>query len=84
MHCIPGGRNTITSRSTGLKLPSIAGLWTRSDQIDVVPKKFNGYAEVKSPWIQAAGAIIVTGTSRFDGKRYVRRKRQAQRKWLPF
>jgi len=41
-------------------------LKTRSDQIEIMPKRFNGYPEVRSIWIQGAGALIVTGTFRFN------------------
>lgn len=53
-------------------------LKTRSDQIDILPNRFNRYAEVRSTWIQGAGATIVTDRFRFDGKRYVRYNRQTQ------
>jgi hypothetical protein len=53
-------------------------LKTRSDQIDLTPKQFNGFAEVRSTWIQGAGATIVTDSFRFDGRKYVRYHRQTQ------
>jgi hypothetical protein len=53
-------------------------LKTRSDQIEITPKRFNGYAEVRSTWIQGAGATIVTDTFRFNGKTYVRFRRETQ------
>jgi hypothetical protein len=51
---------------------------TRSDQFEITPKWFNGYAELRSTWIQGAGATIVTDSFRFDGKKYVRYHRQIQ------
>jgi hypothetical protein len=53
-------------------------LKTRSDQIEITPKRFNGHAEVRSTWIQGAGATIVTDTFRFNGKIYVRTRRETQ------
>jgi len=53
-------------------------LKTRSDQIEILPKRFNGYAEGRSTWIEGAGSTIVTDSFRFDGKRYVRQTRQTQ------
>jgi len=51
---------------------------TRSDQLAITPKMFNGYAEIRSTWIMGAGATIVTDSFRFDGKSYVRYHRQTQ------
>jgi hypothetical protein len=51
---------------------------TRSDQLEITPKRFNGYAEVRSTWIEGAGATIVTDSFRFNGKTYVRYHRQTQ------
>ena len=51
---------------------------TRSDQFKITPKRFNGYAEIRSTWIMGAGATIVTDSFRFDGKSYVRYDRQTQ------
>ena len=53
-------------------------LKTRSDQIDILPKQFNGYAEVRSTWIQRAGTTIITDSFRFNGEKYVRHNRQTQ------
>jgi hypothetical protein len=53
-------------------------LKTRSDQIDITPKQFNGFSEVRSTWIQGAGATIFTDSFRFDGTKYVRYHRQTQ------
>lgn len=53
-------------------------LKTRSDQIEISPKQFNGYAEVRSTWIEGAGATIVTDSFRFNGRAYVRYRRQTQ------
>lgn len=53
-------------------------LKTRSDQIEVTPKRLNGYAEVRSTWIEGAGATIVTDSFRFNGKTYARYRRQTQ------
>lgn len=51
---------------------------TRSDQIEIVPKLFKGYAEVRSTWIEGAGATIITESFRFDGSRYVKYRSQTQ------
>jgi hypothetical protein len=53
-------------------------LKTRSDRIEITPKRFNGYAEVRSTWIQGAGSNIVTDSYRFNGKTYVRYRRETQ------
>jgi hypothetical protein len=54
-------------------------LKTRSDRIEIGPKHFNGYAEVKSTLIEGAGATIVTDSFHFDGTKYARSHRQTQR-----
>ena len=51
---------------------------TRSDQLEILPKRFNGYSEISATWISGAGANIVTDTFRFNGKIYVRSQRQTQ------
>jgi hypothetical protein len=51
---------------------------TRSDQIEIMSKRFNGYPEVRSTWIQGAGALIVTNSFRFDGKAYVQFRKEKQ------
>jgi hypothetical protein len=55
-------------------------LKTRSDQLEITPKRFNRCAEVRSTWIQGAGAgaTIVTDIFRFNGKTYVRYRRETQ------
>ncbi len=53
-------------------------LKTRSDQLDIMPNRFNGYAQVRSTWILRAGATIVTDSFRFNGKNYVRYRRETQ------
>lgn len=51
---------------------------TRSDRIEITPERFNGYPEVRSTWVEGAGATIVTDSFRFNGKTYVRYHRQTQ------
>lgn len=53
-------------------------LKTRSDQIDIIPTQFQGYAEIRSTWIMGAGATTVTDSFRFNGLKYVRFHRQMQ------
>lgn len=51
---------------------------TRSDQIEIIPRRFNGYAEIRATWIEGAGATMVTDSFRFNGRTYVRFRRQTQ------
>jgi hypothetical protein len=51
---------------------------TRSDQLEISLKHTNGYAEVRSTWVEGAGATIVTDTFHFNGRAYVRYHRQTQ------
>jgi hypothetical protein len=53
-------------------------LKTRSDAIEILSKQFNGHAEVRSTWVQDAGGTLVTDSFRFDGKAYVRYRRNTR------
>jgi hypothetical protein len=45
---------------------------TRSDDLTVLTRSYNGYPELESTWIYQAGGRIVTERYRFNGKTYVR------------
>ncbi len=51
---------------------------TRSDEIEITPNLFNGYADVRSTLIESAGATIVTDSFRFNDGKYVQYHRQTQ------